>query len=159
MLKPLGVHALHLSSPISDTGRIQLDIKSNSQPIAHFRFSNVVIRNQKQKNLDLLDTNYVWEESQTFRNQKSKKEKWKCSQTLDLNPTCIRKLWNGKVTCNAWSPIHIDQNFQFMILGELMEPFALVSFCVVLFLSFRNVSISLVNWSTIFNTSLIFHVT
>ena len=44
---------------------LQLDRNTNSPPIAHCRFSNVVLGKGK-----------------------SKKEKWQCSQNLDLNPTC-----------------------------------------------------------------------
>ena len=45
---------------------LQLDRKVNSPPTAHFRFSNVVLRNQK------------W-----------KKENWQCSQNLELNLICL----------------------------------------------------------------------
>ena len=44
---------------------LQLDTNMNSPPIAHFRYSNVVLRKEK-----------------------SKKEEWQCNQNLDLNPTC-----------------------------------------------------------------------
>ena len=44
---------------------LQLDRNLNSPPIAHFRFPNCVLRKEK-----------------------SKKEKWQCSQNLKLNPYC-----------------------------------------------------------------------
>ena len=45
---------------------LHLKRNTNSPPIVHFRFVNVV-----------------------FGNEKSKKEKWQSSQNLDLNPTCV----------------------------------------------------------------------
>ena len=45
---------------------LQLDRNMNSPPIAHFRFPNIVLRTEK-----------------------SQKEKWKCSQNLELNPTWL----------------------------------------------------------------------
>ena len=46
---------------------LQLDRNISSPPIAPFRFSNIVLRNQKSK-------------------------KWQCSQNLQLNPTCVQGL-------------------------------------------------------------------
>ena len=46
---------------------LQLDRNMNSPPIVHFRFPNFVLRKEK-----------------------SKKEKWQCSQNLGLNPTYVQ---------------------------------------------------------------------
>ena len=60
---------------------IDLDGKSNSSLNAHFKISNFLLRNQKFK-----------------------KEKWSCSQNLDLNPTYEQFYRNAiRVIICQWS--------------------------------------------------------
>ena len=75
---------INLIFALYDLNLNQLDRNINSPPIAHFSLINVV-----------------------FRNQKFKKEKWPCSQNLDLNLTCGVSHYAQKEVTDSFNYSHM----------------------------------------------------